>query len=198
MTSNVRLTGAEGIRCAKCTRSPMNLRGPASGRYRPFGSCIHAPRGVAPCAGLPTSHNSMLRGACSTKVLRASRANRSLQEIAWGGKAKLARMSREQVRRTSTSRSGLPGWFVPRDDDPPGNGFPRVRRLCHNRCHIHGNGISCLMAETTMTMVPTEQARVFVHLLPKLIPPGSLRGGVAVVVDVLRNHRHGSGPCRRL
>ena len=35
-------------------------------------------------------------------------------------------------------------------------------------------------------MVPTEQARVFVHLLPKLIPPGSLRGGVAVVVDVLR------------
>ena len=27
---------------------------------------------------------------------------------------------------------------------------------------------------------------VFVHLLPKLIPPGSLRGGVAVVVDVLR------------
>ena len=37
-----------------------------------------------------------------------------------------------------------------------------------------------------MSMVPTEQARVFVHLLPKLIPPGSLRGGVAVVVDVLR------------
>ena len=37
-----------------------------------------------------------------------------------------------------------------------------------------------------MSMVPTEQARVFVHLLPSLIPPGSLRGGVAVVVDVLR------------
>ncbi len=37
-----------------------------------------------------------------------------------------------------------------------------------------------------MSIVPTEQARVFVHLLPKLIPPGSLRGGVAVVVDVLR------------
>jgi 2-phosphosulfolactate phosphatase len=35
-------------------------------------------------------------------------------------------------------------------------------------------------------MSTTEQARVFVHLLPKLIPPGSLRGGVAVVVDVLR------------
>ena len=35
-------------------------------------------------------------------------------------------------------------------------------------------------------MVPTDQAKVFVHLLPSLIPPGSLRGGVAVVVDVLR------------
>jgi 2-phosphosulfolactate phosphatase len=35
-------------------------------------------------------------------------------------------------------------------------------------------------------MVSTERATVFVHLLPSLIPPGSLRGGVAVVVDVLR------------
>jgi 2-phosphosulfolactate phosphatase len=35
-------------------------------------------------------------------------------------------------------------------------------------------------------MVPTGQARVFVHLLPRLIPPGSLYGGIAVVVDVLR------------
>jgi 2-phosphosulfolactate phosphatase len=33
---------------------------------------------------------------------------------------------------------------------------------------------------------PTERARVFVHLLPGLIPPGSLKGSVAVVVDVLR------------
>ena len=37
-----------------------------------------------------------------------------------------------------------------------------------------------------MTMSPTDRPRVFVHLLPSLIPPGSLRGGVAVVVDVLR------------
>jgi 2-phosphosulfolactate phosphatase len=29
-------------------------------------------------------------------------------------------------------------------------------------------------------------APVFVHLLPSLIPPGALRGGVAVVIDVLR------------
>jgi 2-phosphosulfolactate phosphatase len=35
-------------------------------------------------------------------------------------------------------------------------------------------------------MVSTERAMVFVHVLPSLIPPGSLRGGVAVVVDVLR------------
>jgi 2-phosphosulfolactate phosphatase len=35
-------------------------------------------------------------------------------------------------------------------------------------------------------MVPIERARIFVHLLPSLIPPGTLRGGVAVVVDVLR------------
>ena len=35
-------------------------------------------------------------------------------------------------------------------------------------------------------MVLTEHASIFVHLLPTLIPPGSLRGGVAVVVDVLR------------
>jgi 2-phosphosulfolactate phosphatase len=34
--------------------------------------------------------------------------------------------------------------------------------------------------------VPGEQAQVYVHLLPRLIPPGSLRGGLAVVVDVLR------------
>jgi 2-phosphosulfolactate phosphatase len=33
---------------------------------------------------------------------------------------------------------------------------------------------------------PDDQAHVYVHLLPRLIPHGSLRGGVAVVVDVLR------------
>jgi len=43
-----------------------------------------------------------------------------------------------------------------------------------------------MTAETTMSMVPTDRPKVFVHLLPSLIPPGSLRGGVAVVVDVLR------------
>lgn len=35
-------------------------------------------------------------------------------------------------------------------------------------------------------MPETEQPEVFVHFLPSLIPPGSLKGGVAVVVDVLR------------
>jgi 2-phosphosulfolactate phosphatase len=42
------------------------------------------------------------------------------------------------------------------------------------------------MTETTMPKVSTAQASIFVHLLPTLIPPGCLRGGVAVVVDVLR------------
>ena len=31
-----------------------------------------------------------------------------------------------------------------------------------------------------------DRPQVFVHLLPSLLPPGALRGGVAVVVDVLR------------
>ncbi len=35
-------------------------------------------------------------------------------------------------------------------------------------------------------LASTDRARVYVHLLPSLIPPGSLRGGVAFVVDVLR------------
>jgi 2-phosphosulfolactate phosphatase len=39
---------------------------------------------------------------------------------------------------------------------------------------------------TTAEMSPTDRPKVFVHLLPTLIPPGSLKGGVAVVVDVLR------------
>ena len=37
-----------------------------------------------------------------------------------------------------------------------------------------------------MDMVEIDRPKVFVHLLPSLMPPGSLRGGVAVVVDVLR------------
>jgi 2-phosphosulfolactate phosphatase len=35
-------------------------------------------------------------------------------------------------------------------------------------------------------MVATEQVNVYVHLLPQWIPPGTLRGGIVVVVDVLR------------
>ena len=43
-----------------------------------------------------------------------------------------------------------------------------------------------LIILTMMAMAVTEQATVSVHLLPSLIPPGTLRGGVAVIVDVLR------------
>jgi 2-phosphosulfolactate phosphatase len=39
---------------------------------------------------------------------------------------------------------------------------------------------------TTAELSPTDRPRVFVYLLPSLIPTGSLRGGVAVVADVLR------------
>lgn len=39
---------------------------------------------------------------------------------------------------------------------------------------------------TSAKVSPADRPRVFVHLLPTLIPPGSLKGGVAVVVDVLR------------
>ena len=37
-----------------------------------------------------------------------------------------------------------------------------------------------------MPIIRAERAMVSVHLLPSLIPPGELRGGVAVVIDVLR------------
>ena len=43
-----------------------------------------------------------------------------------------------------------------------------------------------MITESTVRRGPTEPPQVFVHLLPSLIPPGALRGGVAVVVDVLR------------
>jgi 2-phosphosulfolactate phosphatase len=43
-----------------------------------------------------------------------------------------------------------------------------------------------MTAETPTSLDVSDRPRVFVHLLPSLIPPGSLRGGVAVVVDVLR------------
>ncbi len=38
----------------------------------------------------------------------------------------------------------------------------------------------------TASMVSTDRPTVFVHLLPSLIPPGSLPGAMVVVVDVLR------------
>jgi 2-phosphosulfolactate phosphatase len=37
-----------------------------------------------------------------------------------------------------------------------------------------------------MPIIQAERAVVSVHLLPSLIPPGALQGGVAVVIDVLR------------
>jgi 2-phosphosulfolactate phosphatase len=47
-------------------------------------------------------------------------------------------------------------------------------------------GIERVITPSDKGLAATDRARVFVHLLPSLIPTGSLRGGVAVVVDVLR------------
>jgi 2-phosphosulfolactate phosphatase len=43
-----------------------------------------------------------------------------------------------------------------------------------------------VITQPTTAMASMQNASLFVHLLPALIPPGSLRGGIAVVVDVLR------------
>src|SRR6516225_8202045 len=40
--------------------------------------------------------------------------------------------------------------------------------------------------EPTTALSGERQVHLYVHLLPRLIPHGILRGGVAVVVDVLR------------
>ena len=47
-------------------------------------------------------------------------------------------------------------------------------------------GIRLANLQPSTALPPEDQAHVFVHLLPRLIPHGFLRGGVAVVVDVLR------------
>ena len=131
---------------------------------------------------------------------RPGRANRSLQEIAWGGKAKLARMSREQARAHSPN-----GWATGRSesrrraDDPAGNGFPRVRRLCHNRCRIHGNGISCLMTETHHVHGcdrAGESLRAFTAETDSAGKSPRRRGGCGRCAA--RHDRHGSGPGGRL
>ena len=83
-------------------------------------------------------------------------------------------------------RSRLTRAVSPRSTRQTRDGFPRSGRVCHNRRRGHTKGIQRVITPTTAGMAPTDRARVFVHLLPSLIPPGSLRGGVAVVVDVLR------------
>src|SRR4051812_39861018 len=63
------------------------------------------------------------------------------------------------------------------------SGSSRGGAACHNRNRLPGNGKD---SGKGPPMSDSEQPLVFVHLLPELIPPGDLRGGVAVVVDVLR------------
>src|ERR1700733_512548 len=42
------------------------------------------------------------------------------------------------------------------------------------------------MRPQTESKIVPEKPPVYVHLLPSLIPPGALRGGTAIVIDVLR------------
>src|SRR4051812_5947941 len=63
------------------------------------------------------------------------------------------------------------------------SGSSRGGAACHNRNRLPGNGKD---SGKGPPMSDSEQPLVFVHLLPDLIPPGALSGGVAVVVDVLR------------
>jgi 2-phosphosulfolactate phosphatase len=56
----------------------------------------------------------------------------------------------------------------------------------HGRWRSLFDGIRIAIMEPSTALPPEDQAHVYVHLLPRLIPHGSLRGGVAVVVDVLR------------
>ncbi len=61
-----------------------------------------------------------------------------------------------------------------------GQAFPRLADVCHN---LHSEMAT---HQITASMVSTERPTIFVHLLPRLIPPGSLHGTIVVVVDVLR------------
>ena len=102
---------------------------------------------------------------------------RSVQEVAFLGKAKLlpGMDSRTGVAYTiivSNSsrliRAGLGAGF------PAGHDQYSLIDGISNRHH----GAESLPSD--------DQAHVYVHLLPRLIPHGSLRSGVAVVIDVLR------------
>ena len=71
-------------------------------------------------------------------------------------------------------------------------GLPRLARLCHNpkspfseRSGNENQRLDVGIAPP-MPIIRAERAMVSVHLLPSLIPPGGLHGGVAVVIDVLR------------
>jgi 2-phosphosulfolactate phosphatase len=63
-------------------------------------------------------------------------------------------------------------------------------RVCHNRpdscAQLQLGDCLAKSGKTAADMTQVEVPKIFVHALPRLIPAGALRGGVAVVVDVLR------------
>jgi hypothetical protein len=133
LTSNVRLTGAEGIRCAKCTKSPMNLRGPASGRYRPFGSCIHAPRGIMRPARVDRLRTT---ACCAALAWRGPFSTRRGESKPTRNRVRGEGEACKNEPRTGLGMprrgGGRSGRIISDGGDQARNGFPEVRRLCHN------------------------------------------------------------------
>src|SRR6478609_8031028 len=91
-TLTCRLTGVDGTRLAKCTRSMMNRRGPVIGRMLPCGSCIHAPQrdGTSGPDGDP---RAVVRGGA-----RVALESGSLTENGRRGKPKVAIMEHASDR----------------------------------------------------------------------------------------------------
>src|SRR3954468_7741490 len=165
-TFTSRLTGVDGTRLAKCTKSMMNRRGPVIGRMLPFGSCIHAPRRDGSFRPDHDPRTAVPRGLGSAQE-RETNGNRRW----WEAEGREMSGSEGPLPRPRSARIG------------ENSGSPRGGSACNNRNELPVSGKE---RGGWPGMSELDQPLVFVHLLPDLIPPGALKGGVAVVVDVLR------------
>ena len=137
----------------------------------------YRPRPVSIVAGhlLDASSSTRASGPKTTRN-RVGGEGEAFKNEARTGSNALPQWSRRPGRKAS--------WL---DMTGPGMDFPDCVTYAIIDDALHGKGIPVFQGtDDHHAMVPTGQARVFVHLLPRLIPPGSLRGGIAVVVDVLR------------
>ena len=157
-TSIIRLSGIDGTRPAKCNRSAISRLGTDSGDTTPFGSRILAPLRVEIRSPRPLGARA--------RTLCAGRR---------GGSAVGYRKTRSRGSRSwpGPSRGRL-------------EGSPTARPSCHNRRRegprprrpgppLRGESRRC-----------PDDRRSPSTCCPSLIPDGALRGGVAVVIDVLR------------